>query len=713
MSAVSLAAIGWVGDDPVGNRLRWSWPSDATAGAEHILPNTMLVERAPLHAGPDERAIEQYGPAGAVPPFMWNNLGDVSLFGALSVSHSLGSPVQAVRFVYNGKPARVHAFSGVNDVATQQVFDGQWVVLHAAAIDLLVVTAASCELRMLETCDLYAPPLPLSFEVIAEIDARATATAQFADAATRYPAAPTLNAGEWAGLQELWSAAWAEAPGAAGPQGAPNAWQALQIVLGVRWEHSVFCGLAFVDGPNDAPPALDAWGDLLAAPTSVAYRVRDADGLLDPSNIVYVLGGLAPDLAVVPPPAIEDGAVRLGGSGAIQASWDIAWKSSDPGIVGVELRESIDITGASTTSVYDARGRHHTDPPGAGFTHREEQVGSHHVAVAAGARAQDGFDRVGPWGPTSPLTPLRIDHHPQPPGLRSATNDGSTAILNQAPPANWAPDALVAAAGGTVRIYRRIAEPRRLSAKVLEAIPDKARIAVKLDGPAPPDPAAFSAGAVTIGALKGTVSWIAWPVVMVEVPHAPGQAVATVTKGTTAHLAQSLTHPALFVQAQEQPAAGLPAAITFPDPLAAPVTAQLIEYRAQVAFAGQAGPIGPAVQALRLPAIPNVPPPFTVTTLGVDFYHRTVVQLELTNPTEDPLEVWWADGNVATAAFSHAAVPGDAGVRRAEGGRIVFDTLSLPTPNKVARTVTIGVQAVNAADGRSAFATVAHTLPVP
>jgi hypothetical protein len=42
---------------------------------------------------------------------------------------------------------------------------------------------------------------------------------------------------------------------------------------------------------------------------------------------------------------------------------------------------------------------------------------------------------------------------------------------------------------------------------------------------------------------------------------------------------------------------------------------------------------------------------------------------------------------------------------------MVFDTLSLPVPKKVDRTVTIGVQAVNAADGRGEFMTVTHTLP--
>ena len=73
-------------------------------------------------------------------------------------------------------------------------------------------------------------------------------------------------------------------------------------------------------------------------------------------------------------------------------------------------------------------------------------------------------------------------------------------------------------------------------------------------------------------------------------------------------------------------------------------------------------------------------------------------------------KVWWADGNVPLADFPRRAVPGDAGLRYADGGHVLFDTLSLPVPNKVDRIVTIGIQAANAADGRGDFVTVVHTI---
>jgi hypothetical protein len=727
MNRLSLAATGWVAqqptgtgwvaDHPIGNRLRWSWPEDAAEGEHRILPERILVERAPVDIDVDVGAGIVLGPAAWVPLNLWQHHGDVGLSGLtpveLSLSQLAGGPVQAVRFIYEAwfgsTQALVQAFDVERCVVTRWVQDGELVVLQAPAIDRLTVMRPACVLRQLSTLDLYAPS-KLSFDVIAEINLAATGAVAFSAVEPRYPAKPTLYLTRWTELQDAWNAAWAEAPGAVGPNGGPNAWHALQIALAARWEHAVFCGLGFVDGPDNSAPVVDTWHDLLTAPQGVAYRIRDSGEKLAPSNVVYVPGAQASDLVMLPAPAIEQGAVRLGSSGKIHVSWDIAWTGPNPGTIGVEIEETLTIGSNTSTETYGGRGRRELDPPGAGFVHREEEVASHLVAVSARVRPQDGFDRLGLWGPwTSPIV-LAIDHHPQPPLLRSATNNGTTTILTQSPPADWVPDALVAAANGTVRISRRIAEPTRLSASVIRAIPSSDFLLVKLGGVTPSDPAAYVGGQIRIGTLSGTVTLVSWPWATVDVPHGDGPT-AAVPAGATAELSQSPTHPALFVQVHQQPAKGLPAVVTFPDAMPVATSAQLLEYRAQLVFAGQVGPLGPAVQALRLPATPKVPPPFKVTTLGVDFYHRTVVQLELTKPTPDLLEVWWADGNVSVADFSSRAVPGDAGVRHAEIGTILFDTLSLPVPKKVPRTVTIGVQAVNGADGRSAFLTVVHALP--
>jgi hypothetical protein len=724
MSRLSLAATGWVAysgsqpDPPPGNRLRWSWPEDAADDGQRILPRRIHLERAPVDLDVDVDAGLYLGPAASVPLNLWQHHGDLNAYGLTPVEVDLaqlaGGPVQAVRFTYEavfgGTGALVQAFDGDASVASRWVQDGELVVIGVPSMDRLTVMIPGCTLSQVSTLDLYAPS-QLPFEVIAEINVQATGSAAFGEVEPRYPASPTLDPSRWDELKEVWNAAWAEAPGAEGEDGGPNAWHALAITLAARWEHAVLCGLGFVDGPDHADPQVDDWHDLLDSPTAVAYRVRDADERLAESNVVFVPAFDAPDLMTVPAPTIGAAAVRLGSSGKIRAYWDVAWASPAPGIVGVEVEESLAIGGAWSTETYDGRGRRDTDPPGAGFVHREEEVTSHDLAVTARVRSQDGFDRVGPWGPSTPPTVLPIDHYPQPPPFVSATHDGTQAILTQSPPAGWMPDALVAKAGGQLRINRRIGDPVRLSVPVVSVIPNGGQLVVTLGGTtAPPGLATLVGGQLRIGSLKGIVTAVAWPLLTVDVAQGDGPIVA-VSPGSTAELTQSPTYPDLFVAVDHRPATDLPSVIAFSDPLPAATTAEVVEYRAQLVFASQLGPLGAPVQAFRLPATPQVPPPFTVTILGVDFYQRTVVQLELTDPSSEPLEVWWADGAVSASDFSRRAVPGDAGLRYAEGGRILFDTLSLPVPNQVDRVVTIGVQAANAADGRSNFAILVHTLP--
>ena len=721
MSRLTLAGVGWVPEPPASNRLLFYWPTEAAAGAGHLEPEVLVLERAPLKESRSAARLAGAsgapGPVGAIAPQMWVNRGDVPLIGLTPIVFPLGGAVQAVRFVYAGQSTMIVALADGAVTEVRSVSDGEWVWLSGAAIDTLILLTGSCTLGLLATADLYAPP-PLPWHTIAEIDVAATGGASFADAATRYPAAPTMDATEWADLLGLWGQAWAEAPGAPGIDGGPNAWQALQLVLSARWEHSVLCGLGFADGSGRAAAALDRVDvpALLAGPEPVAYRVSDAAGRLKPSNVICIPGFDAPDPVAPDVPSISAGAVRIGVSGVIRASWDLAWHSHDPSTTGVEVRETVQASGSAPQPAdYQARGHRPEDPPGSGTVHREVVVDSAIVTVAAQARSLDGFDRASTWsGSTGPQS-LPIDHHPQAPGFQRATNDGITATLTQPPDAApWAPDAIVAGTGGRVQILRRVASPRTLAISVSQVIklPGGAFGLKTTDG-APPDPAAFVGGPVSIGAARGTVTAVSWPLVVVELPYAASGPVPSIVAPATATLTQAITDPALWQQITDRAAAGLPGVIAFPDPLPATGSAQLLDYRARVSFAGQLGPMGPAVQALRLPDTPVQPPPFTVTTLGVDFYQRTLVQLALTARRSDRLAVWWADGPVADADFARAATPGDVAPRRAEDDTILWDTLSLPIPRMVDRVVTIGVQGVNDADGRGPFSTVQYTLIKP
>ena len=70
----------------------------------------------------------------------------------------------------------------------------------------------------------------------------------------------------------------------------------------------------------------------------------------------------------------------------------------------------------------------------------------------------------------------------------------------------------------------------------------------------------------------------------------------------------------------------------------------------------------------------------------------------------------WADGQVDSAQFSAHAVPGEYGAQPVHNTRYLYDVLSLPIPQQVDRTVTIGLQRVNEAAGQSAFVTVPFVL---
>lgn len=717
-TSLRLAACGWVDDAPKGNRLRWTFTGDALlAPHRRLVPGTVVLERAPLD---HERWDQERGgkvPAAVtdVPVSFWADRGDVVLSSPfLPVTHDLGSVVHAARFHYEGPTALALAQHGGAVVAQRTVHDGDLVVLHAAALDAITVLAGDCTLGMLKVLDLDAPP-PLAWETLARIDLAATAAADLASAATRMPGGPLLDEPAWDDLRRLWPEAWAEPPGAPGHAGGPNAWQALALVLAARWEHAVLCGLGFVDGPDHAPSVLDETdvGALLSAPASVAYRVVDPSGGAGPSNVVCLPAGLAPGVATPPPPAIDDPAIRLTASGRTHGAWRMRWTSGDASVVAVDVEETLATGGAAPlVEEYEARGRADGQEPGAGTAYREVDLDAPQAQLTVRLRGRDGFDRVSAWGaPAGPLD-LPIDHGPPAPAFAAADHDGATVRLRQPQGVAWVPDPLVAAVAGRVRILRRIGEPRTLTVHATSATPaGDGLVVLDLAGSAPADPSAFLAAAVAAAGVTGTVEALAWPKLVVRLPHgAAGPAPALVAPADV-RLTQSPSHPALWQQVHELAAAGLPGTIAFADPLGLSDAARLLDYRAQVRFAGQLGPLGPAVQALLLPPVPVAPPPFTVTRLGRDFYDRTLVALELATPSAGLLEVWWADGHVDAAAFARAAVPGDAGPRRAEDGTVLWDTLSLPVPDKVARRVTVGVQGVNGADGRGPFALVPVTLP--
>ncbi len=151
----------------------------------------------------------------------------------------------------------------------------------------------------------------------------------------------------------------------------------------------------------------------------------------------------------------------------------------------------------------------------------------------------------------------------------------------------------------------------------------------------------------------------------------------------------------------------MPTELTFADPVPGPdEVSDTLAYQLRLSYLGYLGPASNTVRAIRIPAIPTVPPPFTVETLGVDFYNRTLVKLSFTSPVSSGrYTIWWAGGALSASQFENQAVPGEQRAQSPYQNHYLFDSLSLPLPQSADRTITIGIQQVNEGDGQSGFVT--------
>jgi hypothetical protein len=159
----------------------------------------------------------------------------------------------------------------------------------------------------------------------------------------------------------------------------------------------------------------------------------------------------------------------------------------------------------------------------------------------------------------------------------------------------------------------------------------------------------------------------------------------------------------------------LPIELVFDDPITGPSEkADVVSCYTRLSYLGRLGPASNIVHALRMPRTPEVPPPFSVELLGIDFYNRTMIKIRFTEPvTGGIFSIWWADGALNSNQFPSAGVPGEYGGLTAYQSRYLYDILSLPIPRFKSRTITIGVQQVNEGKGQSNFQTLHVILKAP
>ena len=731
---VYLSAIGWVAEAPFGNRLRWLYPTTALnrKGEFLGLPEKMVVERAPIH----EDVVNQtkYGIVSSTVPSWWDNYGTVTLNGFLPLVYKFPNPVQAVSFTYAGSETLFIAFeSESNNLVNKRILkNGDDVYLEASGIDtLFFVTFPSVKIENLKALDLFKDQ-GLEWETIAEINVLNAFGQPYEEAMKRYGGASTFLPSQWNDIINLLGKAKLSIP-TSQPKNEPLPWNTFNWALGIRWEYAVIGGMGFCDGPQTQATPLDKVeiAKLLknVPSTAYAYRVREMKNRTKPSNIMICPNFVAPPLLPPAAPTYVNPQVKLTAyvipqvnptpNDAFQATYDLTWNQFSPSALGVEFEEQTSSSPSIPQSnpsdeTFECRSRHADIAPLQGNLSRSIEVAFHDVTLKCRCKASDGWDRESVYSPWTPPTPLALLHNPQPPSLDSATFDNGTTTILRAVGASllsdWTPDIILEKASAKLFIYRKNMKPRVETVNVTQPVPVQGDLYKTSATTTLTNSADFVEGQIVAGGFKTSITATSGNDIFFHVPYSGGGTAVLFNAGM-AKLQQNPKRENLWIKVAEFPINGLPIQLVFNDPVPGPGdAADVLSYYARLSFLGRLGPAGNIVTALRVPAAPNTPPPFTVELIGIDFYMRTMVKIKLTNPSSDLFTVWWADNLLNPDDFTHQAVPGECKAQQAQGGLFLYDVLSLPIPNKASRDVTIGIQTVNASGGQSTFSTVQMTL---
>jgi len=733
-----LTGLGWLDEVPKGNRLRWSYPLQGLKNEEQYLglPEIVIVERAFL----DEDILQQQdfkllssstSPMPIVPSSWWDSHGDVHPSGFLPKIHVLPQPVQAIRFTYRGVSTRLRAFDSVNDllVCERMVSDGEVIHLEASAIDQLEILAWAPVLQNLMTLDLFADR-GLEWETIAQIRVKDTIGFNLDEVRLRYDQTPTLTNKEWREFVEGATRGQLSKPGSE-IAGDPTDWEAFSVLMGLRWEHALLFGHAFFDGPrNDIPEFDNVNYDLLLKDTPsmpVAYRVRDAERRVGPSNIIVCPPRIIPPLSSPSQPQYEEPEVCLTidpetEEPKFSATYGIHWQQSDVNALGVQIQEettgSFAIGSSSISEIYESRTRFPEDPMFVGALARSRYVTFHDVQIKCRARATDGWDRTSVDSPWTPLTSLSFEHAAPAPNFTAAryTDGGNVQLTRQTNDPdfpNWQPDLVIENDPlAKLFIYRRksgtsgqpavqsvsVSTPVRVENNLYQTTVSGVTILSN-----------FLHGSLIIAPFQTTIKSVVGSVIQFEVTDETG----ILFSAGSAQLQQDPNDTTLWTKVAEFNPVGLPDELIFTDPVPAPAgLADVLSYQARLSYLGMLGPVSNTVQAIRIPATPVTPPPFTIETLGIDFYNRTMVKIRFTNPVSGGLyTVWSANGAIESSKFGEKGVPGEQRAQSPYKNRYLFDVLTIPLPSAVSSTITIGVQQVNEGGGQSTFETVQYTLP--
>lgn len=738
MRKLNLAALGWFDvDAPQGNRLRWHIPADeidSVTGEYMGLPHTIVVERSPVEWGGSGTPPAASGYTTVADEL----IPDIFLSGGIPVEWTPAAPLQRLRFTYRGPTAWTVITDSTNfcTVFSQVLNDGERIDISGNAIDMVKIYSWRAELRDVWVLDPTKPTR--SWTPLARIGVRLSDTLSFADVKLRYPGSVTMDESMWNDLVRLSQEAAIAHPrdkvepahSDRDPNGEihlPSAWVHLQLALATRWEHAVLFGHGFLDGPRGPASHIDAIDlpQLLRSPGSMTqgyvYRVSDLDMRFAPSDEVFCpstpLGPLAPPLTL----GYDRATVYLNDA-KFETSVRLSWRQRDALAAGVEVAEEISdskaIGSPASTETFRLQSRDAELKARDGAHERTFDVPFHDVTLRARAKAIDAWDRESSFTAWTAPVPLDLAHEAIPPLLAAACHSAGQTVIDvrqaSADYAGWKPDIIVEKAAGRVEIWRQnlpAGGPRVVTCRALAPLlrPDGTCEVVIADAIA--NASDFVGGSLVASPFRATIVSVSGATFHLRVFNDPSQ--MTLFSAGAVTLYESPKREGLWIKVTDFDATALAATLTFSDTVPGPGEfGDTLTYAARVAWLGRRGPLGNSVQAIRLPSIPPQPPPFTVARLGVDFYGRTGLRLELTKPVAaGHFKTASASGAQDGVSFIRAAVPGEPEQQEAFGGNVLYSMATLAVPKNLAADMTMGVQQVTAGGSRSDFSLVRISIP--
>lgn len=727
-----LSSIGWIDDEPRGNRLRWSLDNELLN--EIGLPDNVVIERANIpykipqnfHTSVSQNYPsdwwDKYKTKSLISPFLPGTV----IKGTIPVALKQKRPVQAIRFRYHGPDhvkMKVYYRKMKKHILTKTLKDGEDVCVEAPYFDEIRFLSYRVRLENIETLDLYKER-ELNFDQITLINVKNTLTADFAEVLERYNYVKrTFNENDWQDTLNLLNKV-STYDSLLIQNAKPNPWAMFQSLLATRWEYAVLFGFGFSDGPDTNRNYIDKIGqDLLQnlLGDATVYRVT-AKWKLSGGKKFAVRSNLSlcPPVSITPlqPPGVPDCSdcqVRLADNDDYIAKLKIHFQQNDKYALGYEFRQEITesehLGSASYFEDFEYRSQMAEDQPKKAVLSRTLSVPFFDVQTRVRARSTDAWDRVSDYSDWADYYSFQFIHHVLPPRIKEDyeaglcphyTRDGTVILhLN-----DWQPDHLVTnVPNSRVCVFRRIDEPHIITVNATSAVIDSQNrfSTCILDTN---NLERFREGYIIANNNKFPIIDIQPPSVYFRVTPNLSFSFPVFQEGRI-KLQQSGMYQDLWTKITEFPVTDFPLDnLQFNDSAIVEIneSLEILQYTLRVAYLDRLSQAGNVVTVLKHPAIPVTPPPFTINIIGTDYYGRTIIRLQFNSAlTGGQYCLYWADGALYADTFKNTSQQAEYGIQPIFNNRYLYDAIPVSILNDTTKTITVGVLQINDGGKKSGF----------